>query len=56
MTHFNLVCYTCQLGDIDQAKTRVRKAIELDAKLNLLALDDADLEPLWKEIEGGGGQ
>ena len=55
MTHFNLGCYSCQLGDIEQAKTRVGKAIELDAKFKLLALDDADLEPLWKEIEGGGG-
>jgi len=47
MTHFNLGCYACQLGDIDQAKTRVGRAIELDAKFKLLALDDADLEPLW---------
>jgi tetratricopeptide (TPR) repeat protein len=52
MTHFNLGCYACQLGDIEQAKTRVGKAIELDAKFKLLALDDADLEPLWKQIGG----
>jgi tetratricopeptide (TPR) repeat protein len=51
MTHFNLGCYACQLGDIEQAKTRVGKAIELDAKFKLLALDDADLEPLWKRLE-----
>jgi len=50
MTHFNLGCYACQLGDIEQAKTRVGKAIELDAKFNLLALDDHDLEPLWKRL------
>ena len=50
MTHFNLGCYSCQLGDIEQAKTRVGKAIELDAKFRLLALDDPDLEPLWKVI------
>ena len=55
MTHFNLGCYACQLGDIEQAKTRVGKAIELDAKFKLLALDDDDLNPLWEEIEGGGG-
>ena len=55
MTHFNLGCYACQLGDIEEAKTRVRKAIELDTKFKLLALDDADLEPLWREIEGDGG-
>ena len=51
MTHFNLGCYSCQLGDIKQAKTRDGKALELDAKFKLLALDGADLEPLWKEIE-----
>jgi tetratricopeptide (TPR) repeat protein len=55
MTHFNLGCYACQLGDIEQAKMRVGKAIELDAKFKLLALDDPDLEPLWREIEGGRG-
>ena len=47
MTHFNLGCYSCQLGDIDQAKTRVRKAIELDGQFKLLALDDPDLEQIW---------
>ena len=34
----------------DPAKTRVGKAIELDAKFKLLALDDADLEPLWEVL------
>jgi tetratricopeptide (TPR) repeat protein len=47
MTHFNLGCYDCQLSDIEQAKTRVGKAIELDAKFKLLALDDPDLELIW---------
>lgn len=51
MTNYKLGCYSCQLGDIDQAKERVRRAIELDAKFKMLALDDPDLEPLWKEIE-----
>ena len=47
MTNFNLGCYACQLGDIEQAKVRVKKAIELDTKFKLMALDDPDLEPLW---------
>ena len=51
MTHFNLGCYSCQLGDIDQAKERVRKAIELDAKFKMLALDDPDLEPMWDNMK-----
>ena len=49
MTHFNLGCYVCQLGDINEAKTRVGRAIELDAKFKLLALDDPDLEPMWAQ-------
>jgi hypothetical protein len=36
-------CYSSQLGDIEQAKARVGKAIELDAKFKMLALDDPDL-------------
>jgi len=51
MSHFNLGCYSCQLGDIEQAKMRVGKAIELDAKFKLLAIDDPDLESLWRNIE-----
>jgi hypothetical protein len=32
---------------MEDAKTLVGGAIKLDAKFKLLALDDADLEPLW---------
>jgi tetratricopeptide (TPR) repeat protein len=53
MTHFNLGCYACQLGDIEEAKSRVGRAIELDAKFKMLALDDPDLETMWREIEKG---
>jgi len=55
MTQFNLGCNACQMGNLNIGKERVAKASELDAKFKLLALDDPDLEPLWKEIEGGGG-
>jgi Tfp pilus assembly protein PilF len=51
MTHYNFGCYACQLGDIEQAKERVRNAVELDAKFKLLALDDADLEPMWESFK-----
>jgi len=47
MTHFNLGCYACQLGDLEAAKIRVGRAIELDSSFKILALDDEDLEPLW---------
>ena len=49
---YNLACYECQLGDLGRAKQWLEKAFAIgDArKLNLAALDDPDLEPLWKEI------
>ena len=49
---YNLACYECQLGRLEQAKQWLEKAFALgDAKqMKLAALDDPDLEPLWKEI------
>ena len=47
MTNYNLGCYACQLGDMDNAKKFVGDAIKLDSKYKLMALDDEDLEPLW---------
>ena len=44
---YNFGCYACQLGDMDNAKRFVGEAIKLDSKYKLMALDDADLEPLW---------
>jgi tetratricopeptide (TPR) repeat protein len=51
MTHFNLGCYSCQAGDLEEAKTRVGRAVELDAKFQKLALDDPDLEPMWETFK-----
>jgi len=39
-----------QLADMDNAKKFVRDAIKLDSKYKLMALDDADLEPLWDSL------
>jgi tetratricopeptide (TPR) repeat protein len=49
---YNLACYECQLGKLDRARVWLEKAFKLgDAKkMKLAALDDPDLEPLWKEI------
>jgi hypothetical protein len=51
---YNLACYECQLGRLEQAKGWLEKAFALgDAReMKLAALDDPDLEPLWKTIEG----
>lgn len=52
--HYNLACYSCQLGRQEEAMEWLRRAIRLDkhAKLREAALEDKDLEPLWKEIAG----
>mgnify|MGYP000846674460 FL=1 len=50
MTNYNLGCYACQLGDMDNAKRFVGDAIKLDSKYKLMALDDDDLEPLWDSL------
>jgi tetratricopeptide (TPR) repeat protein len=49
---YNLACYECQLGRLEQAKNWLEEAFRLgDAKkMKLVALDGPDMEPLWKEI------
>jgi tetratricopeptide (TPR) repeat protein len=49
---YNLACYECQLGRLEQARHWLEKAFAIgDArKMKLAALDDPDLQPLWKEI------
>jgi predicted Zn-dependent protease len=49
---YNLACYECQLGRLEQAKTWLQKAFAVgDSKeLTLMALGDPDLEPLSKDL------
>jgi tetratricopeptide (TPR) repeat protein len=50
--HYDLACYACLLGQIDEAKARLREAIHLrDAPyVKSMACQDKDLEALWTEI------
>ena len=43
---FNLACYACQLGDLDLARVRAFKAIQLDRQFAVSAKTDSDLAPL----------
>jgi len=52
MIAFNLACYASVTGRIEDAKERLRNAIELDKNVRILALDDEDLRPLWDWIAG----
>jgi hypothetical protein len=49
---YNLACYACQLGNLKEARQWLEKAFAIgDSKqLKLMALDDPDLEPLWREV------
>ena len=52
MIAFNLACYASVMGRIEEAKERLRHAIDLDKDIRGLALDDDDLKPLWDRIAG----
>jgi hypothetical protein len=51
---YNLACYACQLGRMDEARVWVRRAFELGGieSIKRMALHDTDLEPLWGELRG----
>src|ERR1044071_2602281 len=43
---FNLACCEAQLGNLEPAKACLRRAIEIEEKFRVMALEDPDLEPL----------
>jgi tetratricopeptide (TPR) repeat protein len=47
---YDLACACCSLKQFDEARGWLRKAIEEGGnEIKLRALDDPDLEPLWKD-------
>jgi len=51
MIQFNLACYDAQLGDLNEARRRLRQAIRIDKDFADLARTDPDLEPIRDEVE-----
>jgi Flp pilus assembly protein TadD len=53
LVQYNMACYACQLGEIEEARAFLARAIELGdaAKVKLMALDDPDLLPLFAASE-----
>jgi tetratricopeptide (TPR) repeat protein len=50
---FNLACYTCQLGQLDEARAWLHRAITLGGdEIKQLALQDPDLAPLRPPLGG----
>jgi tetratricopeptide (TPR) repeat protein len=50
LIQYNLACYECQMGNLDEAKTLLQRAFALDDSLSKTALDDTDLKPLWDSM------
>ena len=48
--HYNLSCYESRLHHFRSAQRHLARAIQLEPKLHLVALNDSDLEPLWAEL------
>lgn len=46
---YNLACYACVLGEIDEAKRQLMKAFALYPDFKLVALDDPDLAAIYRE-------
>jgi predicted Zn-dependent protease len=54
MIRYNLACYSCQLGRLEEAMRWLTLAMDLASKRDMteLALEDEDLKPLWGQIRG----
>lgn len=50
---YNLSCYACQMQQLDTARHWLKLACQIGglARLKQIALQDSDLQPLWKEIK-----
>lgn len=48
--HYNLACYECKLGNLEEAKSRLKRAFELEPRYRITALEDEDLEAVWLSL------
>lgn len=51
---FNLACYSCQLGRLEESLSWLKRAMTIgdSGKIKTMALADEDLKPIWKLIPG----
>jgi len=47
---YNLACYFCQTGDIQNAKNYLKEVFNIDSNWRMAALEDEDLKPLWESL------
>lgn len=52
LLRYNLACYECQLGRLAPARQWLKKAMAIagDKEIQVMALNDLDLQPMWPEI------
>jgi tetratricopeptide (TPR) repeat protein len=50
---FQIACYCCQLGRLDEARDAVREAVTRNRVWKKIAVQDHDLTPLWPELRAG---
>jgi lipopolysaccharide biosynthesis regulator YciM len=48
---FNLACYAAQIGQLEEARRRLYRAIQLDKGFATMAKNDPDLEAIRDEID-----
>ena len=48
--HYNLACYACLLGNIQEARRRLTSACKMGEEWKAAALEDEDLRALWGDI------
>ena len=48
--YYDLACFTCLAGRLDQAAAYLEEAVKLDPSMRLIALDDKDLDQLWVSL------
>jgi len=53
IVRYNLACYACQMGNLPTARKWLERAVEIAGPdlIRKMALQDADLEPLWPQIK-----
>ena len=47
---FNLACYCSLLGEVEESSQHLNKAVSLEKSFETAAVDDPDLDNLWKWI------
>ena len=45
--HYNMACYHCLLGELEEAKARLRRACQMGREWKNAAICDPDLKALW---------